>query len=86
MLDRFLELQKTGEYTYRKQGYQQLHKQMDVANAMVDRLGYGQLSKMPLKWRDQHTTYRKDRGIGSLPFVPSSQLSKPIGQAAGSSG
>jgi hypothetical protein len=74
MHEKFLELQKTGEYAYRKQGYQKLHKEMDAANALVQHFGFGQLYKMPLDWKDQHTTYRKDRMLGpsshSLPSTP----------------
>jgi hypothetical protein len=76
MLERFLDLQKTGEYTYRKQGYQRLHREMDAANALVHRLGFGQLYKMPLEWKDQYTTYRKDR---MLQPSSSSHPSTPIG-------
>jgi hypothetical protein len=52
IIDRFIELQKIGKYAYRKRGYQQLHKEMDAANTAVELLGYGQLSRMPLEWKD----------------------------------
>ena len=64
ILDQFIELQKIGEYAYRKQGYQKLYKEMDAANAAMEYLDYGQLSRMPLEWRDHHTTYWKDMMLG----------------------
>jgi hypothetical protein len=74
MLEKFLDSQKNGEFAYRRQGYQRLHKEMDAANDLVHRRGVGQLYKMPLEWKDQHTTYRKDRMLGdassSLPSTP----------------
>lgn len=46
---------------------------MDQVNAQVHRLGYGHLYKMPLDWKDQHTTYWKDKMLGasihSLPLA-----------------
>jgi hypothetical protein len=85
-LDRFLSMQRTGEYDHRQLSYQRLYKEMDRLNAMVRRIGHGELKKMPLEWVDQHSTYRKDKVIGPPPSTPTSQLSRPIGATAGSSG
>jgi hypothetical protein len=78
-LDRFLSMQRTGEYEHRRLGYQKLHKEVNRINAIVRRAGHGELKKMPFEWVDRHSTYRQDKVIG----LPS--RSQPNGAAADTS-
>jgi hypothetical protein len=61
-MENFIAKQRTGEYEFRKKGYQRLHKEMDGVNAAVHRAS----------WFDQHTTYRTDRVLGPPPPLPNS--------------
>jgi len=75
-MDTFHHIQKCKEFDRRQRGYQKLHKEMDVYNAITVKQGYSELLRMPLEWHSDNTICHIDR----LLVAPSSSKAKPAPQ------
>lgn len=73
-MEKFQQMQRTGEYDFRKKKYQDLHEKVDEHNKGVRAAGVGKLMRMPLEWKDEKSIPGVDRLLSkTVPLLKSKQ-------------